>query len=358
MRKCLAQREQLSNHLFRRHLADLDLRDPFFESLRNEYDGFDEWVGSHPGRRCFVQMDGDDRSLLGLLVLKGESGQIEGVSPCLKGEVVLKICTFKIEAHRTKLGNRFMQLALHEALSMGARFCYVTTFLHHEGLIALLRQFGFERWGTVDSSDEVVFVKDFWKVHGDALRDYPRFSMKGRSVYWLGIKRRYHSEMFPDSILATEGAELVGDLRHTNAVHKVYVGRMVDMKKLEVGDVLLIYCTKDGHPSPAHYAGCLTSVCVVEDVRPALSFPSLEELYAYASPYNLFSLEELQRFYDKNRVVVKMVYNAALRRKPTLGEAREVFHEQPNYLGCFKMDEQEARELLKRGNLDESFIID
>lgn len=54
----------------------------------------------------------------------------------------LKVGTFKIDAHNTKLGEHFIKKIVAAALYMGVTEIYVTIFEKHQGLIKILRRYG------------------------------------------------------------------------------------------------------------------------------------------------------------------------------------------------------------------------
>lgn len=73
----------------------------------------------------------------------------------------LKVGTFKIDAHNTKLGECFVKKIMQYALYLSFDEIYVTVFPKHASLIKLLMRFGFVEYGTKGegSEPEKVFVK-------------------------------------------------------------------------------------------------------------------------------------------------------------------------------------------------------
>src|SRR3712207_7909254 len=70
----------------------------------------------------------------------------------------LKVGTFKIDAHNTKLGERFVKKIMDAALYMKADEIYVTIFAKHHGLIKILQRYGFNEEGK--KGEELVLVKN------------------------------------------------------------------------------------------------------------------------------------------------------------------------------------------------------
>ncbi len=350
--------EQLSSSIFRQKLRDLDVSDPFFISLREDYSGFDEWVATHPDRGCLVHYaDEKKQHIEGLLVAKIEHGRIENIEPELVAKRILKICTFKIAPHNTKLGQRFISIICRGAIMHNVRYCYVTVFSKHEGLCRLLNKYGFENIALQVDTGENVYVKDFTTAHDDIVKDFPRFVFTGKRYFWLGIHPEYHPHLFPDSKKKNQNAVILKDCPYTNAIHKIYVCRMPGALELQRGDLLFIYCTKDG--APAHYTGCVTSVCVVEERKSVSEFSTLDDFYQYTHQFNLFTKDELRPFYEANYgCAIKMTYNGVFPSpKPTLGQAKQIVGED-NYWGFFELSSEQARGLLHLGKINESLIID
>lgn len=55
----------------------------------------------------------------------------------------VKLGTFKIDAHGTKLGERFIRIMFQFAMRNKLKEVYVTIFDKHSGLIRLLTKYGF-----------------------------------------------------------------------------------------------------------------------------------------------------------------------------------------------------------------------
>jgi len=82
---------------------NLNLKDAFFDSIREEYPEFDEWFRkvSREGRKCWVHFEGD--SIRDLLIFKDENEPISSVPPFLLKRR-LKLCTFKATSSGHRIG--------------------------------------------------------------------------------------------------------------------------------------------------------------------------------------------------------------------------------------------------------------
>ena len=349
---------QYSTQLFERRMGDLDIADTFFETLREDYPGFDEWFNAHPERSCFVQYN-PNGAIDGLLILKLEEGPIEEVEPPINVQKAIKVCTFKINPHSTKLGQRFIRLIINSMIDYHADCIYCTIFEKHTSLTRLLSEYGFEQAGVRKDTGESVYSKSLCTTHGDISKDYPRINTEGVRFYSLAIKPEYHTQMFPDAILQTEHPSIIEDLPHTNAIEKVYICSMRNVANLHEGDILFIRRTQAvGYSSaPANYTACITSVCTVKEVRKASSFATLDSLYEYTSPYNLFSRAEVERYYNDNSYAIKMVFNFPLKKRLINQRVREILGQDPQYWGFFELNKEQAYNILQKGEVYEGFII-
>lgn len=130
---------------------NLNVDDPFFTSLKDDYEGFEDWFRRKLNEDAFVHKN-DVGALDGFLYLKIENESIDMVD--LNGQEItremtlrLKVGTFKIVGHGTKLGERFVGRLINTAVRENVREIYVTIFDKHEGLIKLLEKDGFSLLG-------------------------------------------------------------------------------------------------------------------------------------------------------------------------------------------------------------------
>ena len=344
--------------------GDIDLSDPFFDSLKEDYPEFTEWYTkkTKSDTKAFIQKDQDGK-LQGFLYMKHETEELNDINPPMPAASRLKVGTFKIDAHNTKLGEHFIKKIVAAALYMGVTEIYVTIFEKHQGLIKILRRYGFTEYGTKGEGDtpELVFIKSMTDFTGDMLLDYPFIHTKDTQKFILAVKPEFHTPLFPDSILNTEERNkefLVRDVAHTNSIHKIYLSSMNGLDKLKKGDILVIYRTADG-AGPAKYRSVASSICVVEEVRKAKDFATLEEFLQYANLYSIFDEDKLKEWYTTyNMVVIKMTYNAAFDRRITRNELIEQVGLSADYWGFFQLTDEQFNNIISRGKINESIIID
>ena len=103
------------NNIVNRLFREVDLKDSFFQSLREDYADFDSWFQRKQDENAYVQYDFQHR-ITGFLYLKVEKGIVDDVTPGIVENRVLKVGTFKIDAHGTKMGEQFVKIILDRAV--------------------------------------------------------------------------------------------------------------------------------------------------------------------------------------------------------------------------------------------------
>ncbi|MFE4710849.1 N-acetyltransferase [Paenibacillus sp. NPDC056722] len=350
------------DYLTKRKFENIDINDPFFDSLKRDYSEFEDWFNRKRNAEAYLYYEGNQ--VEGFLYIKMEDGPVADISPNLECERALKIGTFKINPHGTKLGERFIKKALDFAIVNNAEFCYVTIFNKQQTLplIVLMKRYGFYEYGTKDTPNgiELVLVKDLKVLTNDILIDYPLIKKQDTNKYLLAIYPQYHSIMFPDSILNTEDVDILEDISFTNSIHKIYVTTM-PVNKTSRGDVLIMYRTATPGKK-AEYTSVATSVCVVEEVRSQSEFEDFESFYSYASTYSVFDKDDLRYWYNKGGCYsIKMTYNAALSRRlirKKLIEEIGIDRQRKLRWSFFRLTDDQFNQILEEGGVSESIIID
>ena len=338
----------------------INIQDPFFDSLKADYAEFSNWFAKKAEEYAYV-FTGDTGLLDGFLYLKGEDGPVADAEPPLPPARRIKVGTLKINAHGTKLGERFIKKIFDNALYVSAEEIYLTVFEHHQSLLGILQRYGFgcRAKKTTPNGTELVLVRELHGKYIDVVTSYPQFRLNQERVYLLSLYPKWHTRLLPDSILANENTDVVQDISHTNSIHKVYLAKMEGMQALKRGDALLIYRTNDGLGA-AHFRSVATSICVVEEYRSIHSFASREEFLDYCRPYSVFTENELIGFWTDKKYphVIRFTYNVALKKRVTRGTMiEEVGLDGNAYWGFMPITHQQFTEIVQRGKIDESLIV-
>lgn len=91
--------------------SDIDVNDPFFDSLRDSYPKFNEWYSKKATSGATAYCYYIDGELKDFLYLKIEEEELTDITPVLPAKKRLKVGTFKVDndnRHTTR-GERFMK---------------------------------------------------------------------------------------------------------------------------------------------------------------------------------------------------------------------------------------------------------
>lgn len=342
--------------------GEIDLADPFFDSLKADYVEFSEWYRrkADAGERAYVFYS-DGHVLDGFLYLKAEDEAVTDTTPPLPPARRIKIGTFKINAHGTRLGERFMKKIFDHAVDAGADQLYVTIFDQHFALIQLFLSYGFARVSnkTTHNGTEGLYLREIRNFYNGPMLSYPLVNLNGTQPYLLALYPEWHTRLLPDSILNNEDLRIVQDISHTNSIHKVYLGAIPGMSGLRAGDPLVIYRTSDNR-GPAEYRSVATSFCVMEEYRNIHSFSDLEGFLRYCAPYSVFTEPELIGFWNTRKYphVLRFTYNIALNRRVTRQRlADEVGLDRAARWSLLPISDAQFRRIAQLGEVDESLIV-
>jgi len=347
----------MSNYLKVKKFSEIDINDPFFDSLKSDYAGFEDWFSRKAEKKAYIL---EDNGVQGFLYLKKENGVVDDVNPRIIADDILKIGTMKVNPHGTRLGERFIKKALDHAVKLNSDIVYVTVFEKHQALVNLFLKYGFKEHGKKETINgtELVLTKEF-EDQGDILLNYPLVKSRNNNKFILSIYPKYHSRMFPDSLLENENFDLLDDKTHTNSIHKIYICKMSGVRNIRTGDIIVIYRTTD-RKFQAKWRSVVTSIAVVEEVKTGSDFVDLNDYLDYTSDYSIFNESELRSYYrDFDPLyVIKMTYNIALEKRLIRKKLIEELGITSNYWGVVRLTDQQFKDIVKEGQADESLIID
>lgn len=357
------------------YLESININDCFFDSLKQDYKGFENWFQKKQLDKETAYVCYGDIGIEGFLYLKKE------FSSSLKEEIsflnenlilileenreILKVGTFKIEAHGTRLGERFIKKIFDHAMHYHYRYVYVTIFEKHVSLLTLLKKYGFRYIGIKQSisGTEQVYLKTLKYNYKNILENFPRIETSNDNAFWLlSIWPKYHTKLFPDSILRTESQELLQDISHTNSIHKIYLSHNPSFQNLREGDLIIIYRSIKGeeHLGTAKHKAVCTSICVVEETISLKYFRSRNQFINYCRQYSIFDEIELDEYWQKRNYsyLVKFTYNIALPKRVIRFKLLEEVGITSSRLTLEKITRPQFLQIcLQLGETNESFII-
>ena len=156
--------------LTQKKFKSVNLGDPFFASLIEDYKEFSQWFTKKAEDKAYIFED-ELGHINGFLYLKPETGPLDDVVPALPSKNRLKVGTMKINAHGTKLGERFIKKIFDHALHNKVSEIYVTVFPAHEALISLFAKYGFSKAAEkhTQNGTEHVLVKNLSQLQDQFL---------------------------------------------------------------------------------------------------------------------------------------------------------------------------------------------
>lgn len=295
-------------HLRLEHLAiyNLDLRSEFFDSIRENYSGFDDWFieKSKEGRMCWCWRS--NKKKLNALLIYTEKNK-----PILRGfpEKALKICTFKVsdDTRGFKLGELLLKMCFDYCSKNGFSVAYVTIFEDKIQMRKLLEDFGFEIAGEKSITGEIIYAKDF--VTPQSLNEMDPFEFckrffpcfyDGDNVrkFVVPIRPEFHDRLFSD----VQGRQTFIDefwdmIVEQNTIKKAYVCNS-RITTIQSGDILLFYRSRRKQG--------ITGVGVVESV---LRQPtSIDELFAFIGLRSVYSTNELRQLHENGALAIIFRY--------------------------------------------------
>lgn len=218
----------------------IDPKDPFFDSLRADYDDFDDWIAkaSAEHRICFV-MKAPDGSLDGVLIVKPESD-----NPHNLGTHVLKLCLMKVAGGGRRLGELLLKAVFDFPASKQCEWMYVEVYAKHAGLVALLENFGFSEISR-SSKGELVLAKprsaNVVDVSGMSSLEFHKTlgppAVRVEQGFVIPIRPHWHDILFPELCVAPD---LFGPRPSGNALTKAYLSRSTTTL-MRRGDLVLFY---------------------------------------------------------------------------------------------------------------------
>lgn len=303
--------------------GNINLSDPFFDSFRLDYDGFDKWFSRKCDEEAYI-CRADDNKILGFLYLKteDENESYSDIAPVFEPKRRLKVGTFKVESTGFRLGERFIKIIFDNAIERHIDEIYVTLFTERQELDVLnntLKRWGFYYYGTKqhkNGKQEIVLVKKLgnYVPEENVIYNFPNLMNNSQKMI-LPIYSQYHTPLFPDSKLNTE-VEYIANVSHRYALQKVYISWAPETN-IRPGDLVIFYRIGDSYPKK--YSSVVTTIGVIDQV--ISTFSSESEFMQYCQNRSVFSESELKSFWRNHRYnlkVIKFVYAKSLTKRLTL----------------------------------------
>lgn len=372
--KMVFENPSLSNYkvlsVKKEYVGNINLKDDFFNSFKEDYAEFEKWFNSKADKESYVCLIQNEVKAFLFLKVENAGENYGDITPAFTTKKRLKIGTFKVTSTGYKLGERFLKIIFDNALVNKVDEIYVTIFEKREEqqrLVSLLEEWGFKRWGTKTTKNgiESVFVRDFSKsILPNPRESFPYIDRNSR-IFITPIWPKYHTELFPDSILNNESPlDYIENEPHRNALKKAFISRSYN-RDLKSGDIILFYRTGGVHVSVISTIGVVENVILnISDEaefvrlcrkRSVFDDSELKEWWNY-NPYNVSS-DKIRRPF-----IVNFLYIDSF-PMPKVNLAKLIELEIINSVndaprGFVQIEKNKFEKFLKEAKADESYIVD
>ena len=274
----------------------LDIHDAFFDSLRMDYQGFDNWFTQKcqlEHRDCFVIRN--ESKIAGLCIYKNEEP-----SYGMAGKVV-KICTFKLGYSGTKQGELLLRQLFKMSYDSDVDWLYVTAF-EQNYICQFFEDFGFERYAEKKADTGELIYRRHMKPSFDdrnVLEALPfhkkfgyRYFIPSKNAFLIPTEERFYDRLFPE----TTTLDLFGGEPCSNAIRKAYLCNS-NSRKLIPGDILFFYRT--------HSDKKIECCGILEKV---LHSSNPDEILSLVGKRSVFSKAEIESMCSKSRDCFLMLF--------------------------------------------------
>jgi hypothetical protein len=360
--KNLHARNALHHTLLKEYfLRDLDIEDPFFDSLKDDYGDFDfrDWFKrkSIEDRKCWVYREND--KIKAMLMLKEENETIP-TSPPIPASKRLKIATLKVDMPGSKIGELFLKMAFQYCISNNIFETFLTHYRKPEDrLIPLIESFGFEFMGLLEErkgrmEKEEVYLKKFIPKEKDvssfdiAKKFYPSF-IDSSSIrkFLIPIIPEYHDRLFPDFMKRQMRITDYSEINIPgNAIKKAYLSHS-SITKIRPGDLLLFY--------RSHDQKAITSIGIVD--REPVRTNEPDKVVTIVGQRSVYLYDEIKDITQKPVLVLLFRHHLNLPNPPDLNYLRN--HKIIQYApqSIMELNHNQYVAIKKGGELDERFTF-
>lgn len=272
-------------------MHNVDLSDPFFDSLKGDYPEFVNWweSKSREGRRAWMYKRRGGK-IGAILIYKVEDNKI------------LKICTLKVTYVGYKIGELLIKQSINFAVECNIDKLYLTHFIKEEDrLIPLIEEFGFELTEKNERGEEI-YTKKLIPSNSSPTpidlikRYYPSF-YDGENVkkFIVPIQPQFHNRLFTNYQRRQPSlSEFMGELIvEGNTIKKAYMCHS-KIRSISKGDILLFYRSQDKK--------MLTSIAVVNKIHDNIADPEI--IKKIVGKRTVYSSDEIEKMALKPTKVI------------------------------------------------------
>ena len=335
-----------------------ELTDTFFDSLREGYDGFNEWFlkCAKEDRRCYLLRV--DNKIAAILIYHLENSKNHEL-PNINDEA-LKMCTLKVAetVFGYRLGELFLNKMFDLCIKRKINHLYLTVFPNHKQLIELLTKYGFTRYEFKNkhAKDELRMIKSLiksdYKQSSQSISSHPFYSDDTSiNKFVVPIDPKFYNTLFKDgsfrpNTLFDETETSLNEIQG-NTISKAYLckSKRLSMKS---GDLLFFYGSKPYQSIEP--VGILDSVTYTKD---------LEQIKNLVKRRTVYTDTQLEEFVNGKRDITVMIFRLVyyLNKPIKHKEIKTLESYNNNFQTVTTLLETDYQTLKQKQIFDERFII-
>lgn len=330
-------------------LYSLRLEDKFFDSLRCNYQEFNQWfkAKSAEGRHAWCVNDTKE-TISALLIYKGEDQILLKDQPPIIGRT-LKMCTFKVaeEIRGRKIGELLLKKVFEHSIQNQYRYIYLTIRGgEHEHLKDMCEDFGFQKFGECQQGRDEIFIKEIPSTPPiidqnsfEYYRKYhPYFACDGQNKFILPIRPEYHKLLFPE-IQPSIQPLLFGELPIAgNTIKKAYLSH-ANASSIRIGDIVLFYRSIDKK--------AITTIGIVERFERS---NDPDEISKIVSKRTVYSREEIELLSKKETKIILFRQISHFSKPITISWLKQNGMIKGAIQSIQKIDDKNFKQLIEHGN--------
>ena len=274
----------------------IDESDTLFDSLRDDYSGFDDWFRKckREHRQCWTLPA--NGALSAFTMIKHETPNEADLEQHMANDAsVLKICSFKVSEEHPGLryGELLLKSVFDYAYRNRCRYAYVTVFQKHDRVLSFLANFGFRDSGERTSLGEAVMLKEMYPpadvtATDDRLQYHilygPHHYDLDADRFIIPIEPRYYWILFPEADQQGQFPSMATFSPAGNGIQKAYLSRG-SSRRITPGAILYFYRSQDRQR--------IAAVGVAEGTRASASPDAIAAYVGKRTVYPRAQIEEM-----------------------------------------------------------------
>lgn len=339
------------------NVYNLNINDPFFNSLKTDYVDFVDWFKKikKEGRKCWVYYK-TNGTIGALLIYKVEDEPIDS-EPSFPKKKRLKICTFKVEHRGHKIGELFIKMSVECAIRNDLSEIYLTRFTKSvDDFVDLITEYGFQKRAR-NRRGEDVFIKE---VMPERKKLRPLLPIEVSKNFWpnfydgqninkfvVPIRPEYHERLFVEKRSQVTLFEGAGEfIVEGNTIKKAYLCHS-KIKKISPGDILLFYRSRDKRE--------IDSIGIVEEVHKGLK--DKDKIMRVVAKRTVYPINEIEKIAKKPTTVILFRWHFYLTKPLKLNELKQMDVLKGAPQSITRISHKHYVEIKKKGGIDERFTV-